>query len=634
MYRKGYFVLLLFLFLFCSFSYGETVSQCDALYNHFVEDGFFPEKLSLNNTTNYTFPYNIILESQSKSAAKVFITIENALYIVSELEKVSEYATVICTANDFSIMNPETPAGTIAAINSFAFEEFKAPILILSIRDKSENYWSITPGSNGYITPSYCFRKIKNALEKENITSYIDEGSLALYKLKLVKENPILATVLENEYPAVQLNFPLGEYTYLENVVRNFSEDYDVINQKNKEVNYDSITIFSKNYTISESTLTLIFIFIIIFSLFSICLLSFMFGRRKLVHKKTMVKYWFIAPLFFLIVFLCLTLGQIITKWIFPTWKTFPQFAIIVKFIISVFLFSLIYILRKKLKIPSRIFIYSYLLNIVSVVNLFVFAALDLPLIILFGVEIILIYISQGFKKPVLLILTTLFLILPFIPALFGIFSNSDFQALHLLVNGNFFVNLILSLLILPFTFMIMRIILSIKIKHHSNKKMIIKLCINISLLIGFSLATLFFNNYLEKKYGTDTIETKYIETSNNLISYELTAKENIGFYDNILTINSLENVIYYDIKIFSDYPFPIYSANYPFDFFQTNNAAQFNLPENPPEKMDLEFLSDTNANYTIEIVVYALAPKSNISEDIEIYVKSYSIEKSGAKLL
>ena len=274
------------------------------------------------------------------------------------------------------------------------------------------------------------------------------------------------------------------------------------------------------------------------------------------------------------------------------------------------------------------------MLNIVSVVNLFVFAALDLPLIILFGIEIILIYISQGFKKPFLLILTTLFLILPFIPTLFGIFSNSDFQALHLLVNGNFFVNLILSLLILPFTFMIMRIILSIKIKHHSNKKMIIKLCINISLLIGFSLATLFFNNYLEKKYGTDTIETKYIETSNNLISYELTAKENIGFYDNILTINSLENVIYYDIKIFSDYPFPIYSANYPFDFFQTNNAAQFNLPENPPEKMDLEFLSDTNANYTIEIVVYALAPKSNISEDIEIYVKSYSIEKSGAKLL
>jgi len=171
MYRKGYFVLLLFLFLFCSFSYGETVSQCDALYNHFVEDGFSPKKLSLNNTTNYTFPYNIILESQSKSAAKVFITIENALYIVSELEKVSEYATVICTANDFSIMNPETPAGTIAAINSFAFEEFKAPILILSIRDKSENYWSITPGSNGYITPSYCFRKIKNAFynESENI---------------------------------------------------------------------------------------------------------------------------------------------------------------------------------------------------------------------------------------------------------------------------------------------------------------------------------------------------------------------------------------------------------------------------------------------------------------------------------
>ena len=634
MYRKGYFFLLFFLFILCSFSYGETVSQCDTLYNHFVDDGFNPKKLSLNNTTNYTFPYDIILQSQSESAVKVFITIENALYIVSEIEKISEYATIICTANDISIMNPETPAGTIAAINSFAFEEFKAPILILSIRDKSENYWSIAPGSNGYLTPSYCFRKIKNALEKENISSFIEEGSLALYKLKLVKENPILATVLENEYPAVQLNFPLEEYTFLENVVKNFSEDYNVIDPKNKEVNYDSFTFFSKNYIISESTLTLIFVSIIIFSLFSICLLSFMFGRRKLVHKKTMVKYWFIAPLFFMIVFLCLTLGQLITKWIFPTWKTFPQFAIIVKFVISIFLFSIIYILRKKLKIPSRIFIYSYLLNIVSFVNFFVFAALDLPLIILFGLEFILIYISQGFKKPFLLILTTVFLILPFIPTLYGVFYNSDFQTLHLLVNGNIFVNIILSLLVLPFTFMVMRIILSIKLKHHSNKKMIIKLCINISLMICFSFATVFFNKYLDKNYGTEKIETKYVETEKNLISYDLTAQENIGFFDNLLTINALENVIYYDIKIFSDYPFPIYSANYPFDFFQTNNAAQFNLTENPPEIMELEFLSDTNANYTIEIVVYALVPKSNFSEDIEIYVKSYSIEKNGAKLL
>jgi hypothetical protein len=285
-----------------------------------------------------------------------------------------------------------------------------------------------------------------------------------------------------------------------------------------------------------------------------------------------------------MIVFLCLTLGQLITKWIFPTWKTFPQFAIIVKFVISIFLFSIIYILRKKLKIPSRIFIYSYLLNIVSFVNFFVFAALDLPLIILFGLEFILIYISQGFKKPSLLILTTVFLILPFIPTLYGVFYNSDFQTLHLLVNGNIFVNIILSLLVLPFTFMVMRIILSIKLKHHSNKKMIIKLCINISLMICFSFATVFFNKYLDKNYGTEKIETKYVETEKNLISYDLTAQENIGFFDNLLTIKALENVIYYDIKIFSDYPFPIYSANYPFDFFQTNNAAQFNLAENPPQ--------------------------------------------------
>lgn len=638
MYRKLSFLLLFVFFVFCSFSYGETVSQCDFLYSIFSDKGLSPQKQALDNTENFNFPYNIILENKNKSAIypRIFISVEEALKIVPELVSLSKYTTIYCTANDKSILKPNFCAGTETAINSFSQEEIKPPIVILSINGENEKSWTLEPGSNGYITPSYCFRKLKNALESANVYSYIKEGSLALYKLNLVKENVVLSTILENNYPAIGIDFPITESYKLPEILVNFSTDYDVFDFKNKEVNYDSFTLFSKNYTISEATLTLIFVSIVGFSLFSICLLSFMFGRKKVMHKKTMVKYWYIAPVFFIITFLFFIFSQLITKWLFPIWEFFPQYAIIIKIIFAILLYNLVYISRKQLKVPSRIFIYSYLLNIISLVNIFVFSALDLPLLILFGLEFLIIYISQGFRKTWLLIISTILLLIPFVPTLFGIFANSDFQTLTLLVNGNIFVNMILSLLILPFVFMIMRIIISINRKHHSHKKFIIKLSINIFITILFILFTIFFNNFLEKTHGVEKTETIFIESDKELISYNLSLKEDIGFFDNILTLETLENVIYYDIKIYSNFSFPIYSANYPFDFFQTLGAAQFNLAENPPQKLELEFLSDSKGDYTIEINVYSLENSYDFESknNIKIYTKSYSINKSGATIL
>lgn len=638
MYKKHWYFLLTIFLLICSFSFGETVSQCNELFTAFSEDGYSPTKQALDNTESFDFPYNIILDSQSETSLKprIFITIEDALHIIPELEKISDYATVVCTANDYSLLNPDFPAGTQTAIDFFSQEKIKTPIIILRLNSNDDIYWNFNPGSDGYITPSYCFKKLKNALESENINSFIADGSLALYKLNLTQSNPSLTFVLENEYPGIQLNFPLNEKNKLVPIVRNFTHGYDYHDPKNKEVNYSSVTIFSKNFTISESSLSFIFVCIVCFSLFSICVLSFMFGRKKIVHKKTLVKYWFIAPLFLIITLICLFLGQLITKWLFPMWETFPHYGVIIKLGFAIFFYSLFYILRKKLRIPSRIFIYSYLLNIVSLVNFFVFSALDLPLLLIFGLEFILIYVSQGFKKPILLIISILLLFLPFIPSIFGIFSNSDFQAIQIFVNSNVLVNILLSLLILPFAFMIMRIIISFNLKHHSNKKLIIKIIINLGLIIIFSIFTIIFNNSLEKNFGQKNTEIQFEITDKELISYSITTKEDIGFSDNDLTIYALANNIYYDINIYSDFPFPIYSANYPFDFFETTDAVHFNLAENPPEKVFLEFLSETSANYTIEIKVYALEdnylPKSN--ENIKLYTKVYSIGKPGENKL
>ncbi len=629
MYRKPLIFLLIFVILSPCFLFGENISQCDFLYSRFVGFGLTPQKQSLDGTENYQFPYNIIVKSKNQeSSSIVLIPIKDALSISKQLQYISEYSTVICTANDDSLLFPTIPAGTETALEEYTQLDTKPVILYLSIKN-NERFWSLTPGSNGLISPSYTFSKIKQALEQQNIYSYIEEGSLALYKLNIAKSDYVLSSLLDKGFPAIKLNFPLSEAYKLPNLVKSFINDYDLQNPNNKEVNYDTVTVFSKIFTISESTLTIIFVSIVGFSLFSICVLSFMFGRRKTAHKKTMLKYWYIAPLFLALTLLCLLIAQILTKWIFPQYEIFPQYGILIKLAISTLIFCLFYILRKGLKIPSRAFVYSYLLNIISLVNFFVFSALDLPLLILFGIEFIFIYISQGFKKTFLLIFATILLGIPFIPTLFGIFSTGDFSSLVFLVNGNFFVNLILSLLLLPFAFMIMRIILSVKRKHHIRRQ-IIKLIILIVVLLGFLTSVAIFNKFLEKKYPSANNTILFVETENELASFSLDSNDTIGFSDNKLTIQGLANILYYDISIHSDFIFPIYSANFPFNFLDSSNGATFNLTENPPKEFDLEFITEADEDFTIEIKVYAKDNNLyNTNSNKTIFTKNYTISNS-----
>ena len=114
MYRKFSIIFLAFFFFSLFGLYGETVSQCDFLYNQFLKDGFFPEKQPLEGTLSDEFPYNIILKEESISEESVLflISIEDALEISQELEEISQFGTVICTANDKSILFPTFPAGT------------------------------------------------------------------------------------------------------------------------------------------------------------------------------------------------------------------------------------------------------------------------------------------------------------------------------------------------------------------------------------------------------------------------------------------------------------------------------------------------------------------------------------------
>ena len=75
---------------------------------------------------------------------------------------------------------------------------------------------------------------------------------------------------------------------------------------------------------------------------------------------------------------------------------------------------------------------------------------------------------------------------------------------------------------------------------------------------------------------------------------------------------------------------FPIYSANFPFNFLESSNGATFNLAENPPKKFDLEFITEADEDFTIEIKVYAKDNNLyNTNSNKTIFTKTYTISTS-----
>ena len=163
-----------------------------------------------------------------------------------------------------------------------------------------------------------------------------------------------------------------------------------------------------------------------------------------------------------------------------------------------------------------------------------------------------------------------------------------------------------------------MRIILSVKRKHHI-KRQIIKLGILGIILVSFLVCVAFFNNHLEKNNSLTKETVHFTESNEDLANFSLISDSSIGFSDNKLTIQALEDVLYYEIKIFSDSTFPIFSSNFPFSFFETENAAQFNLAENPPKDFTLEFLTEDGATFQIEVKVFAKKTNTNTENSTNI---------------
>lgn len=626
MHKKA-FLSILIVFLFSCFIYANNIS--DQLYNSFLEQNIIPEKQFLLNAESTLFPYNVIINSNCKT--NILISVEDALFCTEQLSKLSNNFNIICTTNNISKLGfleySNNGLQTFLEKSSFA----KAPTVILELSKNTNSSVQVVPGTQGFVTSKYCLEKLLSSFNKNRQSFKIEAKSISVYKLGLVESDEQMIFLFNNDCNIVKIKMSENLLSKIIPSLQDFTNKYDTEDSENFDYNYAFLSGFNSSFFLSEFTLTFIFIISVGVALFFICMLSFMFGKKALLRKKTMLKYWGLGPLFLILIVLSYYFSQFIVLACLSNYESNMLLAYLSKLILTLFFICLAFAFVKELKLPQKRYAYAYLMPVVSIANIFIFSAVHLPLLPLFIFEFFIAYFTQRIKKTYLLIIAFILMGIPFYPTAVSLFSGIPPESLNIFVNSNFIVNILLSFISLPFMFMFRRIILSIKTKSfQKNKrktkslKSIYKIAIFFVLFLTVIIILIVQNQKIKNDFQIQ--ENSFAKTPDeNLFDVQILQEQIFSTCKNLVTLTSNSKIDLYTVKIESTSDFPIYSANFPFEYNIIQDSVDFKLAENPPNPLQIEFLTDFGSDYLIQIEGFSKTEKTIATKLFQSFVAGKS---------
>ena len=173
-----------------------------------------PIKQTLTGGNTEYFPFNVIVpyKNQNEDSFVITMTIQDALIYGNTLGELSNFGTIVCTANDSSILpeslNGNIPFGSQTWIQSQ--NKVSNTLIVEFIDNTNSNFIKIIPGTKGYITPEYLLKLVRTAIEESNQSSYIPGELISMYRLGLMEKAPTLTLYLENNVPAILIQIPIS----------------------------------------------------------------------------------------------------------------------------------------------------------------------------------------------------------------------------------------------------------------------------------------------------------------------------------------------------------------------------------------------------------------------------------------
>ena len=217
---------------------------------------------------------------------------------------------------------------------------------------------------------------------------------------------------------------------------------------------------------------------------------------------------------------------------LFPHFESLPQFAFLIKIIISLLFLFFISFAQIIFKFPLSTFIYGYLGSFIAFINIFVFTFIDISLFIPFSFEFLIILITSSFKKRKNLFLTIALMVLPFLPYLLftdGAILNNIFRIAS---RTSFIGNVLLALLLIPFQIVWIKIL--IRMKHFGKQKGVTfkRILIDVLMNLGAIFSIVLFIQIL---IHTDTIPKTKLEKTKEISTTDKSFIEHVSIIQSII---------------------------------------------------------------------------------------------------
>lgn len=649
------FINLFFSNIFCQETQLNGVNLSNAVYEILEENNNSPIKLSLTQTHDIQFPYNIYINSNlGKRSAQLennevqkkydqmilsfkqedFLSNKdfflNLINMSKEFSQNYDIVFLLTACDDQNLPGNEYMSGTASYCD--LIEGYESSFA-LSINLDSK-ITSITPGSEKKVTPLWLTKLVTESLLANNIDCKINGNLfLSLYRLDAFKSSKRLSFFLAKNIPAIELNIQKNNFdsNTLVQLFETFFSMFENTTEFQEEIHYIPIKLNSKFLWVSEK-ITIIFLLILIaISLIIFCDLEFIFRNKhsiKTLNTKRAIRTIHILPILILLIALCIQIAEIASYFIYKLTNAKPELILTIKLILSLILIFPIYAINIKNNKIKSIFTYKYISMIASLSNVFIFSSVDISLFYIFAIIYVITAFSNLLQRTIHFVILSIFLSIPYALIIIHFVAFLDFEKIYNYIFISPLYNLLIACAITPIYILFQKHALITK--SNSLKKKKLKSTISFdqlkqiiqqkltkrtlifqlfSVIIICSLTYVIINNLRKKHLSENQILNnqivEFLEKDSSLLKVSYYDSSYYGGTTRSIKIDTTQESNRVEIYVTGESENPIFYSNFTFSQTENSNKVKINLPDFPPKNFTITYTPDNSNTSKIEIYSY-----------------------------
>jgi len=479
----------------------------------------------------------------------------------------------------------------------------------------------IHTGGKSHTSPLWLTKDISDAFFNLRKNYSIEDRLSAIYRLGILKGKERLSFFFNNEIPAIELELPLS---FQLTPLKEFAKNYNPAESLEWDMHYIYINRgnFFRAVFISERAIIISCLTVGILTLLILCVFSFV-GTHGERHKVEFLRSIYIIPFTIAVSFLSITMGQALAAFLSTFLSLNPIIQYGIKIVFSMLFISLLFTVQRLLKFSITVFIYGYILSVISIFNIFLFTTRDLTLFVIFAIEYLITYLAKNSKKLTSSIFFFILMLLPFIPYGIVIVSKAEEAELLKAVFTPPMGNLLLVFAILPFQISWLRLLIFFNIvagaREYTTKKIILNgLLSTIAILAFISCIICAISHFIYKPQvrAAQKIEKNFKREELFTLSAKISQNEFSGMSTNHIRILSEIPALRYEVTLYGEESeHPIYDSIYAFKANTSpdgNDSYTFVIPDYPPQSITIDYASDIKAKARIEVTAYYKSREEN----------------------